>query len=74
MKGSDTMAGGLDYNWLMSSQQAVRNMGLERSRKMKPDKKNDKKFLIITLLAIVLICGAVCTIPFWGDILLWLLD
>ena len=49
-------------------------MGLERSRKMKPDKKNDKKFLIITLLAIVLICGAICTIPFWGDILLWLLD
>ena len=49
-------------------------MGLERSKKMKPDKKNDKKFLIITLLAIVLICGVICTIPFWGDILLWLLD
>ena len=68
------MAGGMDYNWLMSSQQAVRNMGLERSKKMKPDKKNDKKFLIITILTIVLVCAAAFTIPFWGDILLWLLD
>lgn len=68
------MAGGLDYNWLMSSQQAVRNMGLERSRKMKPDKKNDKKFLIITILTIVLVCAAAFAIPFLGDILLWLLD
>ncbi len=68
------MAGGLDYNWLLSSQQAVRNMGLERSRKMKPDKKNDKKFLIITILTIVLVCVGAFTIPFWGDILLWLLD
>lgn len=65
---------GVDYNWLMSSQQALRNMGLERAKKTKPDKKHDKKFFVIAIAAIVLVCAGLMTVPFWGDILLWLLD
>lgn len=68
------MAGTLEPNQLLAQQQAMRNVGLERAKKVKPDKKHDKKFLIIAIAAIVLVCAGLLTVPFWGEILLWLLD
>ncbi|MDD6188387.1 MAG: hypothetical protein PUB32_02260 [Clostridiales bacterium] len=68
------MAGALEPNQLLAQQQAMRNVGLKRAKKMKPDKKRDKKFAILTIAVIVLICGVFATVPFWGDVLLWLLD
>jgi len=68
------MAGALEHNQLLAQQQAMRNIGLERAKKVQPNKKNDRKFLIMTIAAIVLVCAGLLTVPYWGDILLWLLD
>ena len=69
------MAGGsLEHNQLLAQQQAMRNIGLERAKKVQPNKKHDRRFLIIAIAAIVLVCAGLMTVPFWGDILLWLLD
>lgn len=69
------MAGvGPEPNHLLAQQQAMRSVGLERAKKVSPDKKHDKKYLIIAIAAIVLVCAGLLTVPFWGDILLWLLD
>ncbi len=68
------MAGSLEPNQLLAQQQALRNIGLERAKKTKPDKKHDRKFIFITIGVIVLICAACFAIPYLGDALEWLLN
>lgn len=65
---------GVEPNLWHAQVQTVRHMGLKRAEKMNPDKKRDKKWLILAIVAILLVCAGLCTVPFWGDILLWLLD
>lgn len=65
---------GPEHNHLLAQQQTIRHLGIERSKKMKPDKKQDKKFFVIAIASIVLTCAVLATVPYWGEVLLWLLD
>ena len=65
---------GMDPNQLNSTVQSVRFMALEREKKMKPDKKHDLKYLILSIALAALICGALLTIHWWGNWLLSLLE
>ncbi len=68
------MAGvGPEINQLNSTVQAVRHEALEGSKKITPDKKHDKQFLIIALVFLVLIVAVCFAIPYIGTGLEWLL-
>lgn len=63
------MAGSLEPNKLLDSQQMLRQKALERKKNIVPDKKHDIKWVVIALVVIALLCGAICLIPFWGQLL-----
>lgn len=63
---------GPEPNQLNATVQAVRHEALEGSKKIKPDKKHDKKFLIIAIVFLVLIVAVCAAIPYIGTALEWL--
>ena len=65
---------GPELNQLRSTQEMVRHMALKRKENIAPDKKRDKKWLILTLVLILAVCGGLMVVPFLGDILVWVLN
>ena len=63
------MTGAPAPNQLLAQQQAMRARGLERAKKVGPDRKHDRKFFIIDIAAIVLICAGLMAVPFLGELL-----
>ena len=57
------MSRGIDPNHLLMQQQMMRHIGLERTKKTVPNKKNDIKFLLIAIGTIILICAILLLIP-----------
>lgn len=57
------MSRGIDPNHLLMQQQVMRHIGLERAKKTVPNKKNDIKYLLITLGVIILICIVLLALP-----------
>lgn len=57
------MSRGIDPNHLLMQQQMMRHIGLEQAKKTVPNKKNDIKFLFITIGTIILICAVLILIP-----------
>ena len=68
------MAGvGPEPNQLNATVQAVRHEGLEGTKKIKPDKKHDRKFLIIAIVFLVAVIGVCAALPYLGTALEWVL-
>ena len=61
---------GPEHNHWLAQQQAVRNINIERSKKVVHDKKHDRKFFIIAIAVIVLVCAGLMAVPLLGELLI----
>ena len=64
---------GPEPNQLNSTVQAVRHEALEGSKKIVPDKKNNREFVTIALVFLVLAVAFCFALPYLGTALEWLL-